>query len=111
MKFKFRAVNSKNELRKEYKFLGGDLMSASYQICTRCIMDTTDPEIQFDQNGVCSHCQNYDEQASKELHYDQAGQQELQRLVEKIKKDGRKKSTTVSSVSVEVLIAHSWPTR
>jgi N-acetyl sugar amidotransferase len=26
------------------------------QICTRCIMDTTDPEITFDSAGVCSHC-------------------------------------------------------
>ncbi len=29
-----------------------------YQICTRCVMDTTDPEITFDKNGVCNHCTN-----------------------------------------------------
>ena len=27
-----------------------------YQICTQCIMDTTDPKITFDEEGVCSHC-------------------------------------------------------
>lgn len=27
-----------------------------YQICTRCIMDTSDPEIIFDENGMCNHC-------------------------------------------------------
>jgi len=27
-----------------------------YQICTRCVMDTTDPDIVFDENGVCNHC-------------------------------------------------------
>ncbi len=32
-----------------------------YQICTRCVMDTTDPEIEFDSNGVCSHCRRFDE--------------------------------------------------
>lgn len=27
-----------------------------YQICTRCIMDTSDPDIVFDDKGVCNHC-------------------------------------------------------
>ncbi len=38
-------------------------MSDKYQICTRCIMDTSDPEIVFDENGVCNHCKLYDMQA------------------------------------------------
>lgn len=28
-------------------------------MCTRCIMDTTDPDIEFDENGVCIHCTNF----------------------------------------------------
>lgn len=31
-----------------------------YQVCTRCVMDTTDPEIEFDEQGVCSHCHYFD---------------------------------------------------
>ena len=31
-----------------------------YQVCTRCVMDTTDPEIEFDEQGVCSHCRYFD---------------------------------------------------
>ena len=27
-----------------------------YQICSRCVMDTTDKEIKFDESGVCNHC-------------------------------------------------------
>lgn len=27
-----------------------------YRICKRCIMDTSDPEIHFDENGYCNHC-------------------------------------------------------
>ena len=38
-----------------------------YQICTRCIMDTTDPDITFDDNGICNHCYRYDKIASKRL--------------------------------------------
>ncbi len=28
----------------------------TYQICTRCVMDTSDPEITFDADGHCNHC-------------------------------------------------------
>ena len=27
-----------------------------YQICKRCVMDTTDMDITFDENGHCNHC-------------------------------------------------------
>ena len=31
----------------------------AYQICTNCIMDTSDSDISFQENGVCNHCSNY----------------------------------------------------
>jgi len=31
-----------------------------YMICSRCIIDSTDPEITFDEHGVCSHCHYFD---------------------------------------------------
>jgi len=31
-------------------------MEREYQICTRCVMDTSDPLIEFDDQGVCNHC-------------------------------------------------------
>lgn len=66
-------------------------MADSYRICTRCIMDTTDPDIQFDENGVCNHCQEYDERVRERLRVDEAGQQELNRLIAKIKTKGKNK--------------------
>jgi N-acetyl sugar amidotransferase len=30
-----------------------------YQICTECVMDTSDPNITFDENGICSHCRSF----------------------------------------------------
>ncbi len=30
-----------------------------YQICTKCVMDTSDPNITFDENGICSHCKSF----------------------------------------------------
>lgn len=30
--------------------------SVTYRRCTRCVMDTSDPAITFDEDGRCSHC-------------------------------------------------------
>lgn len=30
-----------------------------YRICAQCIMDTSDPEIVFDDLGICNHCHRY----------------------------------------------------
>ncbi len=33
-------------------------MSQVYQICNRCVMDITDLNINFDENGYCNHCRD-----------------------------------------------------
>lgn len=30
-----------------------------YQLCNRCVMDTTDPNIIFDDQGICNHCTSW----------------------------------------------------
>ena len=62
-----------------------------YQMCSRCIMDTKDdPDIAFDEGGVCTHCVIYDgiSQARKAL----ADKREpsLAALLDRIKGAGRK---------------------
>ena len=75
-------------------------MTTNYRICTKCIMDTTDPEIQFDENGVCNHCRRYDELAKKSLFLDEAGQQKLDKLINEIKIKGKnKKNDCIIGVS------------
>lgn len=34
--------------------------SSQREICTRCVMDISDPEITFDEKGVCNHCRQFD---------------------------------------------------
>ena len=63
-------------------------MEREYQICTRCLMDTTDPEIQFDKNGVCNHCHDYDRLIQQRVLNGQIGLQYLEGLVEQIKREG-----------------------
>jgi len=35
------------------------MQATKYQRCTRCVMDTTDPRIVFDEAGICSNCTNW----------------------------------------------------
>lgn len=59
-----------------------------YRMCVRCVMDTTDPEITFDQNGVCNHCNDFDEQRNKVWFPNDEGRRKLAIIVERIKKEG-----------------------
>jgi len=62
-----------------------------YQVCTNCVMDTTDSEITFDENGVCDHCHSFYEHTLPAWHTDARGWDELQSLVVKIKREGQGK--------------------
>jgi N-acetyl sugar amidotransferase len=54
-------------------------------------MDTTDPTITFDENGVCSHCHRFDTVMRPMWFPNEEGLRRLQRIVEKIKKEGEGK--------------------
>jgi len=62
-----------------------------YQVCVNCAMDTTDSLIQFDERGFCDHCNNYNNNILPNWHPDEIGAQQLNKIVEKIKKDGKGK--------------------
>lgn len=66
-------------------------MVKEYQICTRCIMDTTDPNIVFDEYGVCNHCREFDEVKSKNWFPNEDGKIKLKEIVDKIKASGKGK--------------------
>ena len=55
------------------------------QICIRCVMDTSDPYIQFDNEGVCSHCKEFDEVTSALWFPNEYGEEKLKGLVAAIK--------------------------
>jgi len=54
-------------------------------------MDTSDPNIIFDENGVCDHCHDYENNVKPNWHTDENGKKELIKIVEKIKKLGKGK--------------------
>lgn len=61
----------------------------AFQTCTRCVMDTTDSKIVFDENGVCDHCLSFDRDTLPNWHTDERGKNDLAKIVDKIKQDGK----------------------
>ena len=66
-------------------------MTGKYQICTRCIMDTSDPEIKFDKDGTCNHCQKYDEVVDKRFLSPDECKKEIRKIIKRIKEKNRTK--------------------
>jgi len=54
-------------------------------------MDTTDPEIKFDDKGVCDHCNNFYSNILPNWKPGPEGENELMKIVAKIKEEGKDK--------------------
>lgn len=65
----------------------------SYQRCSVTVMDTTDPDIRFDEHGVSNYISLFEQVYEPTLRRAQAGERlsELEALVDRIKADGRGK--------------------
>lgn len=63
----------------------------TYQICSRTVLDTSYPGITFDDKGICNHVFDFEKNIKPYWHTDDRAQQELIKIVEKIKKDGKGK--------------------
>ncbi len=59
-----------------------------YQICTKTIMDTSDPSIIFNEKGESDYYTNYIETIKPNWHTDKRGHKKLMEIAKKIKKDG-----------------------
>ncbi len=59
-----------------------------YQVCSRCVMDTTDSDIQFNEHGVCQRCREYEERILPDWNHGKGHEAELKELISKIKKSG-----------------------
>jgi N-acetyl sugar amidotransferase len=62
-----------------------------YQICTKTIMDTSDPNIVFDVNGVSDYYHNFHKNILPNWHTDGRGYNELMRIADKVKIEGKGK--------------------
>lgn len=62
-----------------------------YRICARCVMDTTDPDITFDADGVCSNCHGFEKNLKPYWKPNAEGAAELDALLERIRRHGEGK--------------------
>lgn len=62
-----------------------------YKICSKTIMDTSDPNIVFDANGISDYFHNFQNVILPNWHTDKNGYAELIQVAEKIKKEGKGK--------------------
>lgn len=66
-------------------------MKEGFQICNRCVMDTTDPDIVFYTNGGCNHCTTAIQRLN-DIYGDKAGNKEkLLEILRNVKKEGQNK--------------------
>lgn len=60
------------------------------KICSKCVMDTTDSKISFNELGICDHCTTFDSQI--QLSWNQQGDlKKLSEVVRQIKRAGNNK--------------------
>lgn len=63
----------------------------SYQMCTSCVMDTSDSMIIFDNKGICDHCITFYKNILPGWHTDEQGEERLARFVEDVTAAGKGK--------------------
>lgn len=58
-------------------------------MCSRCVLDTSDPRIEFDAQGVCNHCRTFSDKRRGRMVEGERGEQLWQEIVAKMKRAGR----------------------
>ena len=56
-----------------------------YQICKNCVMDTSDPKISFDEDGICDNCTSFKKNVEPYWYPNDYGKSIFSKQVEQIK--------------------------
>ena len=71
------------------------------------MIESSDPEISFDENGVCNHCHGYDRALAKKAFEGALGHQKLGQVIAQIKREGAgKRYDCVLGLSGGVILAY-----
>jgi N-acetyl sugar amidotransferase len=68
------------------------MTATEFRRCVRCIMDTSDPEITFDADGVCNHCHAWDTDAVRYWDPSPRGRQKLEEILDGVRQRNRHKA-------------------
>jgi N-acetyl sugar amidotransferase len=64
-------------------------MIKKYTICSKTVMDTTDPDIYFDEQGICNHYYKYFSRVKNRIEEGTDAKIKLDRIIDQIKKVGK----------------------
>jgi N-acetyl sugar amidotransferase len=64
-------------------------MIDSYKICSKTVMDTSDPSIFFDNNNISNHYWDFERNIKKNWYPNQTGENKLREIVDLIKLEGK----------------------
>lgn len=65
--------------------------TSNFQSCVRCVMDNTDPLIEFDDEGLCNHCKYFDGPITEAWKQFSLENYDLEKVKEKIKSNTNEK--------------------
>ena len=60
-------------------------------ICSRCVMDESDEKINFDNDGICDYCHNFDNVIKRSWSPGVSYEEQLNQLSNRIREDGKNK--------------------
>jgi putative aminotransferase len=64
------------------------IIEQSKEVCAECIMDASDPNIVFDESGVCDYCKNFDSLIKPNWRTDTVGEKALRSTASSISRSG-----------------------
>ena len=67
------------------------LNNKNFRICKKCVMDSSDRDIKFDNEGICNHCHEFKKNLPYRVIFGDQGKIQLDSIINKIKKDGENK--------------------
>lgn len=70
-----------------------------YQMCKACVMDTTDPDIRFDLEGVCNYCREAEIKLKSMVFTPDQEKRNLEDIASLVKKDRKGKYDAILGVS------------
>lgn len=66
-------------------------MPNNYQLCIKCVMDTSDPDITFNNEGICSHCLSYEKRRQGFIFPEKQRERKLKEIVDYCRTKGKNK--------------------
>lgn len=70
-----------------------------YQICKKCVMDTSDPSIQFTAEGICDNCIQFESVTKQYWQEKKKNKEEFRKIIDRIKSNKRKKYDCILGLS------------